>query len=85
VAASPALRCVRGGRADPGARTVGVRPAQAQSLRGFEAVDIADLGDHEHRRVSPDAADLCEDPDALVVVGESLDLARGLVDLAVKI
>jgi hypothetical protein len=35
-----------------------------------EAFDLADLGDHEHRRVGAYRAQLAEDVDARVVAGE---------------
>jgi hypothetical protein len=49
-----------------------------------EATDVADLGDHQHRDVAADAADLTEHLDEGVVVGARVDLAAGLLDLAVE-
>ena len=66
-------------------RTVGVRPAQAHSCGRPEAGDVADLGDHQHRDVAADAADLAEHLDVVVVLGERVDLAGGQRDLAVEV
>jgi hypothetical protein len=50
-----------------------------------EAGDVADLGDDQHRRVAPDAADLGQHVDAIIGLGALLDLARGVGDLAVEV
>ena len=42
-------------------RTVGVRPGPgAEMASAAETLDLADLGDHEHGGVGPDAAQLAE-------------------------
>ena len=58
---------------------------RAQVPGGREAVDLADLGDHEHRGVAPDAADLAQHLDALVGLRARVDLAGGGGDLAVEV
>jgi hypothetical protein len=65
--------------------TVGVSPAHAHSACLLKAGDVADLGDHEHGGVGADAADLAEHPDAVVVLGALVDLARRCGDLAVEV
>ncbi len=52
---------------------------------GREAVDVADLGDDQHRGVAPNAAELGQHGDAIIGLGLLLDLAGGLFDLAVKV
>lgn len=65
---------------------MGVRPAREQGVAGrTEAFDLADLGDHEHGRVAADPPQLAEDVDARVVAGERVDLALGLLDLAIEV
>jgi hypothetical protein len=53
--------------------------------RGGEALDRADLGDDQQRQVAPDAADLTQHLDALVVLGALIDVSGERVDLAVKV
>ena len=50
-----------------------------------EALDLACLRDHQHRRVRADRFQLDEDVDARVVLGERVDLAPGELDLAVEV
>jgi hypothetical protein len=50
-----------------------------------EAFDLADLGDHEHRRVGADPAQLAEHVDARVVAGKRVDLSLRQLDLAVEV
>ena len=50
-----------------------------------KARDIADLGDDQHRGVAPDATDLSEHVDAIIGLGALVNLAGGLLDLAVKV
>ena len=52
---------------------------------GGEPVDVADLGDDQHRGVAADAADLGEHVDAVVGLGALLDLGGRCVDLAVEV
>src|SRR4051794_41461041 len=52
---------------------------------GREALDLADLGVHEHRRVAPDAADLAKHRQALVNLGAVVDLAGEQVDLTIEV
>jgi hypothetical protein len=49
-----------------------------------EAFDLANLGNHEHRSVGTDPAQLAEDVDARVMARESVDLTFRLLDLAVE-
>jgi hypothetical protein len=67
-------------------RTVGTSPAQEHRCRALgKRRDVADLGDDQHRGVAPDATDLGEHVDAVVGLGALVDLAGGLLDLAVKV
>src|SRR5437588_2318600 len=50
-----------------------------------EALDLADLGDDQHRRVTADAADLSQDLDAIVSFGALIDLGAGRFELAVEV
>ena len=52
---------------------------------GWEAGDVADLGDHQHRGAAPDTTDLAEHLDSVIGLRALLDLGRGLLDLAVEI
>ena len=52
---------------------------------GREAVDVADLGDDQHRGVATDPADLGQHVDAIVGFGLLLDLAGGGFDSAAKV
>src|SRR4051794_41769667 len=52
---------------------------------GREALDLADLGVHEHRRVAPDAADLAKHRQALVNLGAVVDLAGEQRDLTIEV
>src|SRR4051794_12967021 len=63
------------GEAGPGAEVTG----------GAEAVDLADLGDHQHRGVGADPAQLAEHVDAGVVAGERVDLTLRQLDLTVEV
>ena len=50
------------------------RARHAHKCRRSEARHVADLGDHEHRRVAPDAADLAQHLHALVSLRARVDL-----------
>jgi hypothetical protein len=52
---------------------------------GREPVDVADLGDDQHRGVAPNAADLGQHVDAIIGLGALLDLGGGRLDLAVEV
>ena len=65
-------------------RSGSVRPT-AQVLGGWEPVDVADLGDDQHRGVAADPADLAQQLDALVGLRALVDLAGGGGDLAVEV
>ena len=52
---------------------------------GAEAFDLADLGDHQHRGVGADPAQLAEHLDAGVVAGERVDLTLRQLDLAIEV
>jgi hypothetical protein len=76
----------------PGSATAGRRAEAVQSVRAAhgrgepgpgaevtgrgEARDVADLGDHQHRDVAPDAADLAEHLDVGVGLGAPVDLGH---------
>jgi hypothetical protein len=53
--------------------------------RAGEALDLADLGDDQHRDVAPDPTDLGQHLDARVVLCEPVDLLRQRVDLAIEV
>jgi hypothetical protein len=66
------------------ARSARARPRRTDA-GGWEPSDIADLGDHEHRGVAPDPADLAEHLHPLVGLGARVDLTGGRGDLAIKV
>jgi hypothetical protein len=53
--------------------------------RAWEALDLADLGDDQHRDVAPDPTDLRQHLDARVVLCEPVDLLCQRVDLAIEV
>src|SRR5262249_20803293 len=79
-------RALPGDVAEPGL-AVGAADGRSQPRPGAEvagaaeAGDVADLGDHEHRDVATDAADLTEHLDVGVFLSARVDLAAGLLHL----
>src|SRR5271166_326060 len=58
---------------------------RAEMPGAWEAADLADLGDDQHRRVGANPADLAEHRDALVGLGARLDLPSRRRELAVEV
>src|SRR6266700_6269737 len=61
-------------------------PGPGAAVAGIgEALDLADLGDDQHRGVAANPADLRQDVDAVVGLGALLDFAGRVCDLAVEV
>ena len=57
----------------------------AEVARAGEALDLADLGDDQHRDVAPDPTQLSQHLDARVVLCQPVDFCGQRVDLAIEV
>src|ERR1700684_375883 len=73
--------CFAVGAADGGCES----GPRAEVRRVGDPVDLADLGDDQHRGVAANTSNLGEDVDAVVGFRSLLDLLGGLGDLAVEV